>query len=171
MLDAMRDAGRWLTTNWPDALTALATVATLIVVLRDRWRPPDFPLNAELTVCREGGDMQARLTFIRPTSGFLCFESLEASGWLLSPTFSHGDAYGNPEDTGERLWQRRLSPPQEYGRAMRSIGHSDLATLVFWVRRSTSSKASNVMRLKLIARWRSDRTLRKTSTIESNAID
>ncbi|MED5538665.1 MAG: hypothetical protein VX661_12580 [Pseudomonadota bacterium] len=169
----MRGLIAWLNEHWPETVSALAAVATLIVVLRDRWKAPDFPINAELTVHldRESGDLSARLTFLRPETGFLSFPKLRASGWQLSRLFTKPDGYGSMIDDGNRLWQDAISFPQEYGRPRRSAGHSDLATLEFWVRRRTSSNASNVMRLKLIARWRSERTLRKTIKIESNAID
>lgn len=168
----MDGVGAWLIEHWPAAVSAIAAVATLAVVLRDRRERPEA-LGAELTVFQgsSSDDLKARVTFLRPGSGFLAFERLEAAGWELSPEIRKMDAYNAPADTGERRWQKSITIPQEYGRPMRSVGQSDLASVEFWVRRRTSSKASNVMRLKLTVRRRSDRTLRSRITIESNAID
>jgi len=166
----------WLSDHWPEAVSALAAVSTLLVVLWDRWKPVEAPVEATLWVHRdeEFGVLLARLMIARPSFGFYEIDTLEAPGFTLAERkMTHG-------------YDPKALPPENALRCLRPGWIVDMGgqhqTALFWFWALESSKApgtkslvrsmrpQNVLRVRASITFKAAKTLKSKITITSNAI-
>lgn len=172
----MGEFGAWLNEHWPETVSALAALATLAVVLWDRWKPTQAVIDATLRVHREQkfGQLEARLMIARPDFGFYEIDKIEmvgSPGVLLAERVTVGSydpVLQAPEDG------RRYIEP---GWTVDMFGDHRTALFWFWAltpeaseptRRSTSSTDQNVLRVRLSITHKAAKTLRSKITITTN---
>lgn len=174
----MGEFGAWLNEHWPETVSALAALATLAVVLWDRWKPKEASIDATIRMSRDRkfGQLMAQLMIARPAFGFYEIDKVElvgSPGFLLAKRVTVGsfDPVLQPPEGGRRAIEPHWTVDM----------HGDHRTALFWfwvltpeaseaTRRSTSSTDQNVLRVRLSITHKAAKTLRSKITITSNRI-
>lgn len=169
----------WLNEHWPEMISALAALATLAVVLWDRWKPKEAAVEATVRMHRDQqfGQLAAQLLIARPAFGFYEIDKIElvgSPGVLLAKRVTVGS------------FDPVLQPPTDGRRAIEPAWtvdmHGDHRTALFWfwaltpeareaTRRSTSSTDQKVLRVRLSITHKAAKTLHSKITITSNRIE
>jgi hypothetical protein len=164
----------WLSANWPDAVTAVAAVATLLIVLWDRFKPAPFPVDAQLRVTRneEFGAFLGELVIARPQFGFYEIELVEAPSLLVAGRGTTGgyDPITLPPENA----QKQFKPGWTVG----MHGQHQSASFLFWLIEPVAPQVplirsitpQNVIRVRLSISLKAAKVLRSKITITSNRI-
>lgn len=172
----MGEFGAWLNEHWPEMVSALAAVATLLVVLWDRWRPKEAAVDATIKVHRnkQYGALLAELMIARPAFGFLEIDEVSVPGYRVEVRRLTGgyDPDVIPPDVGEAAIHPRWMVDMH--------GQHQVTLFWFWVLEPSkasgarsllrSMRPQNVLRVRLSITHKAAKTLRSKITITSNRI-